>query len=101
MVLEVDVQVLAPRDRSALSCMPHETCVDTATTCVVRDHHILKPGVNQPVPNDVRETDEVVAVSCDDRTEAVTVDEINPIPLGGIEDPSTERFRVKGIDLRV
>lgn len=101
MPFEVDVQPLA-------SCLPrlvdghdYEGPADALVTCMLGDHRVLQPSVNQAVPKDVHEADQAVPVPSEDPLQAVPVDLIDPVPLGLVEDARCECFSMKLVQFDV
>jgi hypothetical protein len=101
MPFEVDVQPVASRLSRLVDRHGYEGRADALVTCLLGDHRVLQPGVNQAVPKDVHKADQAVPVPSDDPPQAVPVDLIDPVPLGLVENARFECFSVKLVQFHV
>lgn len=69
--LEVDMQPFAACPLAFDSNDLHHPCADASVAIGGGDHCVLDPSMNESIPDDVDETDETCAISCNDPTEAV------------------------------
>ena len=74
---------------------------ETPTLRLRRNHDVLQPGVNETIPQDVREADKVPVVPCDDPPKAVSRDLLDPVPFRLLEEARCERFSVQRVYLGV
>src|SRR5205085_7070382 len=66
-----------------------------------RDHRVLDPGVDEPVPRNVDEADQHLRFPRDDPAEAVALYLVAPVPLRLVVDARLEGLRVERVHLRV
>lgn len=64
-------------------------------------HHVLDPGVNEAVPEDIGKADKLRTVPGGHPAQAVALAEVEPIPLLVGERSMSERGRMQGVHLGV
>jgi hypothetical protein len=100
-IFEVDVQVLATRRFGALSSAIHQLTADTPVSCVIGNHDVLQPCMDQAIPEHVDETDHISAVAGYYPAKAVPVDKLDPAPPRPVVNPVTEGLGVQRSDLMI
>ena len=101
MVVEVNVEPLAPRTTSLSHGNGHELAPDPLVTGTCPHHRVLDPRMHETVPRDVDETDQLGIVPRHHPAEAVPVHLLQPVPFGLIEDSGLEGVGVKLVQLGV
>ena len=86
----VDVQPFASGVSLLIPSHPDHRNTDSSSACAVGCHHVLDPRVDEAIPQDVDESDEIGAVPCSDPAQAVTLTGAEPIPLFVGERSMTE-----------
>ncbi len=88
------MQMLAPRSAHGVARGVHHPHADTVPALAGSDHHVLQPGVNEPVPRHIQKADQVCA-STDtagrDPAEAVAFTQRRPVPFLIGKDTRLER----------
>jgi len=98
-ILEIDVKPLAPRLSCLVPCTLDERCPDPTASMIGGDHRVLNPGMDETVPDDVDESDEVAFVTGSNPPKGAPGQDGSPIsPLGRSR---VERLGVKTIDLGI
>ncbi|HEV2086705.1 MAG TPA: hypothetical protein VGR21_00205, partial [Cryptosporangiaceae bacterium] len=101
-VVEVDMEPLAPCGAGAVLRPSNQGFSHAMASSGDGDHRVLQPGVDQSVPKDVDEANkQLLVVAGDDPSEAVAVDKGLPVPLGIGVDPGVERLSVQRVQLSI
>ncbi len=101
MFLEVDMEELTAGFPCTFSTGRYEHHADPSTSGRACHHDVLKPGMHEPIPKHVRESNETFVISSRDPAEAVAYRQLPPIPLRLVKHTGLERLGVKFIDFRV
>src|SRR5580704_1031692 len=101
MLAVVSVQPVAASAERPVAGQRHQAGPDAAPSRLRGDHRVLEPGMGTAIPDHVDKADKVVAVSGDDPTQTVPVQEVRPTPSTVVDDAGLEGLAVELVELAV